>query len=381
MDASLFGKETKDVLQILRVLPTPKAIGHEELECLFLFWSYYFADGRFVGRNDLAFHAEIVFVLKRKAQIFLTLLAVHLEEYVEVRHLEERKFRTSVGFSLIALHVDGCHAKEIIITVLRHDFCHGGIHLHVVERISKYQRFRDDYRMSVGEEPSDEQYCAFLGIAKPQLKELRSFMFERETYSFEDIAPGTDDLTLGESIPDDFDLEEAVADEDAKSIIWNTVSNLNQEEAAVVTGYYKNDETLDTLADRLSTSKERIRQLNHNAIKTLKRNEKLKELAEIYGFGCSRFYHWGLGQWKNTGYSSTEFMAIKRIEMQEGQKENIKLAKELNASVPIIADGFRKNNKGYTPCGVRLLESRNREIDTMLQELNELATAKKYCSK
>lgn len=253
--------------------------------------------------------------------------------------------------------------------------------VHVVVRISKYLRFRDDYRMTVGEEPSDNQYCAFLGIKKPQLKELRKFMVEADTISFESVAPGTDNLTLGESIPDDFNLEEAVADEDAKSIIWNTVSNLNQEEAAVVTGYYKNDETLDTLADRLSTSKERIRQLNHNAIKTLKRNEKLKELAEIYGFGCSRFYHWGLGQWKNTGYSSTEFMAIKRIEMQEGQKENIRLAKELNASVPIIADGFRKNNKGYTPCGVRLLESRNREIDTMLQELNELATAKKYCSK
>ena len=289
-----------------------------------------------------------------------------------------RMFNADMGFTFLTYA--GGWIRQVISRYCQNNGNLKRLPVHVVERISKYQRFRDDYRMSIGEEPSDEQYCNFLGIGKPQLKKLRSFMFERETYSFEDIAPGTDDLTLGESIPDDFDLEEAVADEDAKSIIWNTVSNLNQEEAAVITGYYKNDETFDTLADRLSTSKERIRQLNHNAIKTLKRNEKLKELAEIYGFGCSRFYHWGLGQWKNTGYSSTEFMAIKRIEMQEGQKENIKLAKELNASVPIIADGFRKNNKGYTPCGVRLLESRNREIDTMLQELNELATAKKYCS-
>lgn len=37
--------------------------------------------------------------------------------------------------------------------------------VHVVVRISKYLRFRDDYRMTVGEEPSDNQYCAFLGIA------------------------------------------------------------------------------------------------------------------------------------------------------------------------------------------------------------------------
>ena len=255
--------------------------------------------------------------------------------------------------------------------------------VHVVVRISKYQRFRDDYRMTVGEEPSDNQYCAFLGIKKPQLKELRKFMVEADTISFESVAPGTDDLTLGESIPDDFDLEGSVVDtlseEYAGNLIEEAVSALPDARAGeVIRKCFWENKPLHEVGEQLDISRERVRQIQYKALKRLKIDRRIKEAAEIYGYGSGQAYHWGVGRWKDTGYSSTEFLAIKRIETSDRLKQHLEDTCELNTAIPIIADGVRNRNDGYTPSGIRKLEELNREIDQLIQ--NRLAERKRIAA-
>lgn len=254
------------------------------------------------------------------------------------------------------------------------------IPVHVLERISKYQRFRDDYRMSVGEEPSDMQYCSFLGIKKPQLKELRKFIGESTTASLEDVAPGTDDFTLADTIADNFNLEEtvldSVAEEHAKTLIQEAIAALpDTRSAEVIKGSYWENKTLQEVGERLSISRTRAEQLRGRALQRLKADRRIKEAAEIYGYNSGRAYHWGVNRWKNTGYSSTEFLAIKHIEQAEAQKRHLQEAHELTKSIPMIADGIRKNNDGYTPCGIRKLEELSAEVERIIQ--NRLTERKK----
>lgn len=166
--------------------------------------------------------------------------------------------------------------------------------VHVLEQISKYQKFRSDFQAVVGDEPTDEEYCFYLGIENRRLKELRKYMTGSETASLDGIVPGTEDFTLADVIADDFNLEESVcdtlADEQAKTTIWGAVSDLGGNASEVVQGYYKNGETLQGISDRLEVSIERVRQIKNRAISNLRRNRKLKEAAEVYGYGCAQAY-------------------------------------------------------------------------------------------
>lgn len=51
---------------------------------------------------------------------------------------------------------------------------------------------------------------------------------------------------------------------------------------------------------------------------------------------------------------------------------------ELNTAIPIIADGVRNRNDGYTPSGIRKLEELNREMDQLIQ--NRLAERKRIAA-
>ena len=123
-------------------------------------------------------------------------------------------------------------------------------------------------------------------------------MISTETVSLDGIVPGTEDFTLADVVADDFNLEETVcdtlADEQAKTVIWGAVSDLGGNASEVVHGYYKNGETLQSISDRLEVSIERVRQIKHRAISNLRRNRKLKEAAEVYGYGCGKAYHLSL---------------------------------------------------------------------------------------
>lgn len=250
------------------------------------------------------------------------------------------------------------------------------IPVHTLKQISKYQKFRNDFNTVVGSEPTDEDYCNFLDISTKRLEELRSFMIGSNIKSLEETVPGTEDITLADALADDFNLEESVmdsiAEEETKAIIWGAVSDLGDRESTIVTGYYRDGESLDSLADRLSISKEKVRQLKFDAINTLRRCKNLKRLAEMFGYNCQQCYNWGLGRWRNTGISSTEFLAMKHIELQESKKEVSKITTNLSKFTGISAERVKKDS-GYVPVGIKGLSKKLEEIDSILDELNTLS--------
>ena len=242
--------------------------------------------------------------------------------------------------------------------------------VHVLERIAKYQKFRSDFRAIVGDDPVDQEYCAHLGITTTQLKELRSYMDERHVVSLYEPLTGTDDMTLAEVVADDYNLEESIVEGialiDGSQTLWGAVNDLGGRYSTVIESYFKQNETLEQIADQFGTSKERVRQLKHKAIGMLRKSKRVHEAAEVYGYDCAQAYHWGFGHFKNTHTSSTEFLALKHIEQERHRKELADQAHGLTSVADITAKRIAEKT-GQIPIGLKLWQEKQNELERLLQ--------------
>lgn len=242
--------------------------------------------------------------------------------------------------------------------------------VHILVNISKYQKFRSEFQSIVGDEPTDEEYCHYLGTTPEQLKTLRKYMVGSEPVSLDGTIPGTEDLILGDTLSDEFDLEEYVAEQQDKKMIWDAVESLNDQQAEVIKGTFRTGETLDELSKRLEISKERVRYVKNRALGLLRRNAELKEIAGMYGYGCAQAYHWGVRHYKNTRTSSTEFLALKHIEQEESMQRASAEIRGLS-SITTLSSHRIKQRDGYIPVGLQSLDEVVARVEALLKEVDE----------
>lgn len=186
---------------------------------------------------------------------------------------------------------------------------------HLVQQISKYKKYIAE-QQKIGVEPSDFAICRDLGFSEQQLKNLRKAMREAECISTSDLVPGSDNMTVEESLADPLDMEEQIVEEIAKeqaeTLIWKIVDELEERQAEVIVGRYKESVTLEEISKRLNLSYQRIRQIEKKALSILQSKREISDIAEIYGY-MNAYRGTGYQAFKNGG-SSVENAAIKHIE-------------------------------------------------------------------
>ena len=116
---------------------------------------------------------------------------------------------------------------------------------------------------------------------------------------------------------------------------------------------------------------ERVRQIKNRAISNLRRNRKLKEAAEVYGYGCAQAYHWGLGHFKNTGTSATEYLALKHIEQEQSRKNSAKEIRGISTFTQVSSARMKKEN-GTVPIGLKKLQKTIKQAEALLREADAL---------
>jgi len=143
---------------------------------------------------------------------------------------------------------------------------------------------------------------------------------------------GTDDLTVMETVADDCDIEEEVTEQVTCKTeypkMWDAVDDLDSQSRDVIYKRYKENKTLENIASDLLLSGERIRQIENEALKTLRNMQKVKDLAETFDYECRTLYHFGMERFNNTRTSSVETVAFKHIELEEKMNS---LEAELNS--------------------------------------------------
>ena len=189
------------------------------------------------------------------------------------------------------------------------------IPVHLVQQISKYKKYIVE-QQKTGVEPSDSEICRDLKLSEQQLTNLRKVMREAECISTSDLVPGSDNMTVEESLADPLDMEEQVVEEIAKeqaeTLIWKIVDELEEQQAEVIVGRYKESVTLEEISKRLNLSYQRIRQIEKKALSILRCKQEISDIAEIYGY-MNAYRGTGYQAFKNGG-SSVENAAIKHIE-------------------------------------------------------------------
>ena len=208
---------------------------------------------------------------------------------------------------------------------------------HMVEVISKYHRFRNKVISESGIEPTQKEMMVALDVKKPKLDAIEKIINELQCISLDSAIPGSDGTTYSETIADDYDLEEAVSDEMTlnyyKKIIWDAVDELSEQQREVIRKHFQEKMTLQNIAEEKHLSIQRICDIQKAGFKLLRKKEKIQEIALEYGYSSYLNYYFGVQRCKDTRSSSTEVVALKRVEFSEQIKRLEERKKEIDSFV------------------------------------------------
>lgn len=198
--------------------------------------------------------------------------------------------------------------------------------------IRRYKLFIKNYQMEHGTEPNDATIIKELDLSQEKLKCIRKIIHEQHCISiFSDIAD-CDDLDVEDTIADDFDLEAEVEDklfrEHERKVLDDAIHTLKPNEEKVICSRYWYEHSQKKIADDMKISYQRASQIEKEALKKLRKNDRLQELIdEKYGYDTHNAYHMSVQCCLNKHTSSTELTAINRIILNEKQ---LKIQSELD---------------------------------------------------
>lgn len=197
------------------------------------------------------------------------------------------------------------------------------------DSVRKYQRFKSDFMMSRGREPSDVEIRYYLELTQEQVEEIRGDIQKSRLGSLDSPVAGLDggeDITVGDLVAAPGSVEDDVLEErqreELKRELWDCVDSLPDRQGEVLRMRYQKDMSLSMIGREYGTTPEAVRQIHAKALRELRKPRNSKRLrpflpgedniysAALTGNGVSRF--------NQTWTSSTERVALELVE--EGAK-------------------------------------------------------------
>ena len=202
-----------------------------------------------------------------------------------------------------------------------------------------------------GENLSDEWFADELGISTDKFHELKK-LFQVGTSLSLDMK-GVDDedgengdlhgkLTEGEN-PESYVIDSIAAEE--LSSIWDKAEKVcNEKEVMILKEHYLNNASFREIGEQMGKCGEIARRHHVKALEKLKQDEEIQKIAEVYfdDYDCRSAYHYTVARFKNTGESSTEYIAMKHLSiqmwLQPDKLEQIKKWKNMGFNKTQIAE-------------------------------------------
>lgn len=157
--------------------------------------------------------------------------------------------------------------------------------------------------------PLKTRFRELLGI-----RTQRKDPINRQRSSLDATVPGTDDLLIGDTVPDEaaqLEYEGAtdrIYNEQLHNALDRALDTLDERQEAVLRQRYYENKPLRRVADNMDVGAERIRQIEAKALRTLRRGKCVRILADYRDETMKRCAWHGTG-WSaflNTGASSVE---------------------------------------------------------------------------
>lgn len=213
-----------------------------------------------------------------------------------------------------------------------------------LNEIRKYQRFCQEYADAHGSSPDDKTIMKELELTEKKLDSIRKTIYEQNCISIHKPVAGTEDAALEDILADDVDIasdvEERVFQDEIRQVVNEAVDQLPQKQSYVIRARYLNDETQVQVASEMNLSSQRVSQIEKYAFNRLKEVKRLQELHdEVYGYDSHLAYGITVKKAVDNHTSSTEMLALKRIECEEQCEYQHKNLKRLNNIFDELLEG------------------------------------------
>ena len=145
--------------------------------------------------------------------------------------------------------------------------------VHQVEKLSRLGRTRRDLSTALGREPSDAEVAAEMDLAVEVVADLDAI--SRTPASLDALVGDSGATTLGDLVDaTDASPEDLVVERASREHLSALIGSLREREAAVIRARYGLEhgrrETYDEIGTRLGVSRERVRQLEREALERLR---------------------------------------------------------------------------------------------------------------
>lgn len=149
------------------------------------------------------------------------------------------------------------------------------VHMHSV--IFKYNEYVRQYVNKYGKEPTSDEVKSALKINGEQyMSIIRTFQQTKMTCLDEPVLnDGDGNETVGSLCPSDIDIEQDIVQKVTEEEMLNFVLDLKDRERRVIFLRYGQGMTLQECGDKMNLTKERVRQIESDAMKNLRRKMKI----------------------------------------------------------------------------------------------------------
>lgn len=191
---------------------------------------------------------------------------------------------------------------------------------HKKQKILRYKKTVEKLSQEYKRTPTIQEISDSMNISVSEIQEIKAYM--QDVSSLDCPLSNDSESTLSESIQADFSVEDSVIDkmynEYSKNELWGIVERYTSNiENKVIADRYKQDMTYRDIGIKNNISMQRAREIEHNALRKLRTGKAKRTLLEKFEVLESGIYKTGVNSFKYNLTSRVEFIALRKIEIQE----------------------------------------------------------------
>lgn len=192
---------------------------------------------------------------------------------------------------------------------------------HTHGKIREYKKAVQQWQQRYRREPTEAEISDYIGIDGKTLEEIKRSALMGKIGSLDVPVGEESDGTLYDLIPSGMDDKEdvlnKVANEELAEVLWGMVKELPGQQSEVLKMRFKDNMKLREIGAVYGFSIDWARQIENKGLRTLrnpKRSRILREFLDDERIYNSALHGNGVSSFSNTWTSSTERIALKRIE-------------------------------------------------------------------
>lgn len=194
---------------------------------------------------------------------------------------------------------------------------------HMRNKIYKYRKTKDKLFNELGRQPKNYEIMLEMDIDLKQLEEIKKAYRFSNTLSLDKPLSEESETTLLKLYSDsqadeDSEFEDKLSNEELRKILDEALNKLPEKTQKVINDRYYKSKTLEQCGNELNVSRERIRQIENEGFRKLRKDKQLEKQLDGY---INMYKTVGVNQFNNTRTSSVEWLAIKREQMLKRLKD------------------------------------------------------------